>query len=165
MTTPALLAAALLLGAAPDPASPPLGVAPFGAAPQLSFSARRAAEEVARALASDGVAVLGPDRAEARLGRERTELLAACGADAHCLAGAAAPLGVERVLGGELQQGEGRYRARLVLVRVKDERVLGSVERDLPLGTKRLQAELAEVARRLLRGGEAPAAARPDAPR
>src|SRR6266568_1588243 len=78
MTTPALLAAALLLGAAPEPSSLQLAVVPLGAAPQLTFTARRVAEGVAREVAADGVPVVGPEEAQRLLGRERAEQLSAC---------------------------------------------------------------------------------------
>jgi len=152
MTTPALLAAALLLGAAPEPSSLQLAVVPLGAAPQLTFTARRVAEGVAREVAADGVPVVGPEEAQRLLGRERAEQLSACGANAHCLSALAALLGVDRVLGGALAQGETHYRVTLVLVEVKNERVLASSEREFAIGSHHLQADITAAARRLLRG-------------
>ncbi len=148
MTTPALLAT-LLLGAAP----PGLLVVPLGAEPQLSFTARRLAEAVAREVGAErGGEVLGPEQAERRLGRDPAARLFACGANAHCLSALSAPLGVDQVLGGELAQGGRCYVVNLVLVRVKDERVLGTSSRELPIGSPRMQPALVAAARQLLRG-------------
>ncbi|HZZ84173.1 MAG TPA: PEGA domain-containing protein [Anaeromyxobacteraceae bacterium] len=148
MTTPALLAT-LLLGAA----QPQLAVVPLGATPQLSFTARRLAEGVAREVAAErSVEVMGPDRIERQLGRERAAELFACGANAHCLSALSALLGVDQVLGGDLAQGDTSYDVRLVLVQVKDEQVLAKAARELPIGSHRLPQEVAAAARRLLRG-------------
>ena len=152
MTTPALLAT-LLLGAA----QPGLLVVPLGAEPQLSFTARRLAEAVAREVGAErGQGVLGPEQAEKQLGRDEAARLFACGANAHCLSALSAPLGVDQVLGGELAQGDRCYVLNLVLVRVKDERVLATSGRELPIGSHRLQPELVAAARRLLRGEAEP---------
>lgn len=120
--------------------------------PELTFMGKSVAEELARSAAREGRAVLGPAEVEAKLGRAATADLVRCADDARCLASKAAPLGVERVVGGWLRRRGESYRVALVHADARTGERLGGVEREVPVASRRLQRDVAAAAPALLGG-------------
>lgn len=149
-----LLAAVAASAPAPaDGAGRPVAIVALDTPPELRFVGKSVAEEVARSAAREGRAVLGPAEVEARLGRAAAAELVRCADDARCLAEKAAPLGVERIVGGWLRRQGESYRVALVHADARTGERLGSVEREVPVASRRLQREVAAAAPALLGGG------------
>lgn len=134
-----------------------LAVVSLEAPPDLQFMGKSASEALAKEAAKGGGEVLAPSAVEAKLGRAATLDLVRCGDDARCLAQRAAPLGVDRVVGGWLRKQGETYRVSLVHADARTGARLGGVERDVPVASRRLQRDVAAAAPSLL-GGQ------PDAP-
>ena len=161
-----LLAAALAVAVVAPPAhaagparpgaAPPLRVAvvALAAPPQLAFTARAAADALARRAAASGYEVLGPRAVADQLGRDGAAALAACGGDAGCLAERGAALGVERIVGGTLSRRGPAYRVALVSADARTGARLGGAERDVAVASRRLRRDVADAAPALLRGGD-----------
>ncbi len=147
--------AAAALAAAPAPgATLRVAVVSLRAPPQLMFTGKSAAGAMAaEASRAGGYRVMGPDEVERALGRDGTRRLVACGDEARCLAERARPLGVDRVLAGVLSRGESAYRVAVVHVDVRTGAVVGALARDIPIGSRRLAADLSRATAALLRGG------------
>jgi hypothetical protein len=138
-----------------------LAVAALAAPAELRFTAKGLSEALVKQAAKQQVTVLGPEQVEARLGREKSRQLTECGVSAPCLAALARALGVERVVGGTLDQVDKSYRVALVSADVKSGEPVASWEREVPVASRKLAAEVAEAAGGLLRGlGSGGAAAR-----
>jgi hypothetical protein len=90
---------------------------------------------------------------ERRLGPAASAALSACGDDPACLAERAAPLGVDTVLGGWLARSGDAYRVALVHVEVRGGGTIARVEREVPIASRRLVADVTSAAPALLRGG------------
>lgn len=155
-TLPCLLVAlAAALVARPSRAAEGrLAVVPLDAPPELTFMGKSAADAFAKEAARGGGEVLAPSAVEARLGRDATLALVRCGDDARCLAGRAAALGVDRVVGGRLRKQGETYRVALVHADARTGALLGGLERQSPVASRRLQRDVAAAAGALLGGGE-----------
>lgn len=155
MSTRRLLLALLLLAAAPTRGADRwLAVASLDAPPELVFMGKSASEAFAREAEKEGIRVLSPSLVEERLGRAAAQELVRCADDARCLSEKAAPLGVDRVVGGWLRRKDGVYRVSLVHADAKTGARLGGVEREVPIASRRLQKDVAASASALLGGGE-----------
>lgn len=154
-TLPTLLAAAAAaLAAGPSRAAEGrLAVVSLDAPPELTFMGKSAAEAFAKEAAKGGAEVLPPSKVEERLGRAATLEIVRCGDDARCLAARAAPLGVDRLVGGFVRKHGETYRVSLVHADAKTGARLGGVEREIPVASRRLQRDVAAAAPALL-GGE-----------
>ena len=154
---PCLLAGAVALAAGPaGAAAPRLAVVDLDAPPQLANVARSVADALARKAAAAGFEVAGPAEVERRLGRADHRHLARCADDARCLADRGAALGVDRIVGGSLGQRGASYRLALVHADARTAARLGGLEREIPVGARRLQREVDDAAPALLAGGEEP---------
>lgn len=129
-----------------------LAVVALAAPAELRFTARSLSEALVKQAAKQRVSVMGPEQVEARLGRERSRQLSECGASAPCLAALARALGVERVVGGTLDQVDKSYRVALVSADVKSGEAVVSWEREVPVASRKLLAEVTDAAGGLLRG-------------
>lgn len=148
---PALLLAALL--AAPPAAEPLLVVAAFKAPAHLNFTGKNAAEALAKeARKAGGFDVMGPSEVELTHGRAVSQRLNACADDVKCLAEAGRAVGAARVVGGWLVQTESTYRVGVVHVDAKKGEALASFAREVPIASRRLNAEVAAATPALLRG-------------
>jgi hypothetical protein len=153
-TLPALLAAAAAaLAAGPSRAAEGrLAVVSLDAPPELTFMGKSAAEAFAKEAAKGGAAVLSPSKVEERLGRAATIEIVRCGDDPRCLAARAAPLDVDRVVGGSVRKHGETYRVSLVHADARTGARLGALEREVPIASRRLNKELALAAPLLLAG-------------
>jgi hypothetical protein len=143
-----LVAAAPALAAAPR-----LAVVALSAPAELTFMGKGVASIVAEAAAREkGLEVVGPDAVERQLGRAATEALVRCADDARCLADRAAPLGVDRVIGGWFARAGDAYRVVLVQVDAKTGARIGAVDREIPIASRRLRADVSAAAPVLVRG-------------
>ncbi len=149
---PAALVA--LLATAPAFAGPPrLAVVALSAPPELTFMGKGVATTVAETAAHEkGLEVVGPDAVEKQLGREASEALVRCADDARCLSEKAAPLGVDRVIGGWFARTRTSYRVVLVHVDAKTGAKMASVDREIPIASRRLRADVAAATPVLVRG-------------
>jgi hypothetical protein len=145
----ALAAASTVTPGAPDAR---LAVVAFDAPEELRFSGKRAADALAVEAVGGAWQVMGPEAVERRLGREGTQALSRCAADARCLAGRAGPLGVERVVGGFLVRAGAAYRVVAVLADVRTGRELARFERLVPIAARRLESDVVAATPALLRG-------------
>jgi len=154
----ALAAAARVAAApAPAPAAPAarlrVAVVSLRAPPQLTFTGKNAAQAIAsEARRAPGVEVLGPDEVERMLGRAGMLGLVECGEAPQCLSERSKPLGVDRVVAGALSQSQESYQVLVVHVDARTARVLSSFEREVPIASRRLAAEVAGATPALLRG-------------
>ncbi len=151
----------LLIAAAPAPAAPPpapaarlrVAVISLRAPPQLTFTGKSAAQAIAsEAQRTPGFEVLGPDDVEKKLGRAGMLGLVECGEAPQCLSERSKPLGVDRVVGGALSQTPESYQVLVVHVDARTARVFSSFEREVPIASRRLAAEMAGATTSLLRG-------------
>jgi len=146
---------ALALSATPARAGTPrLAVVTLEAPPELQFTGKSAAEAFAREAGVAGFEVVGPDAVQQQLGRAGHAALVACGDDAKCLSERGAKLGVDRIVCGSLRKRGPSYRVTLVHADAKTGARLGSVERDIPIATRRLQKDVASAAPTLLGGAQ-----------
>ena len=149
-----LLAAAVALVAGSARAAPTrLAVVTLDAPPQLQFTGKSVAEAFAQNAAKAGFEVVGPAAVEEKLGRAGHAELVRCGDDAKCLAEKGARLGVERIVGGWLQQRGTSYRVAIVHADAKSGERLGGLEREIPIASRRLQKDVAAAAPGLLASG------------
>jgi len=146
--------AALLALAASSSVAPGAGLAvvAFDAPEELRYTGKKAADALAVEAVGGAWQVQGPEAVERRLGREGTLALSRCAADARCLAERAAPLGVERVVGGFLARAGSAYRVVVVLADVPAGRELARFERRVPIAARRLELEVVAATQALLRG-------------
>lgn len=145
----AALAAALPARAA----GPRLVVSALRAPPQLTFIGKNAGEAMAQeAQKAGGFEVLGPEAVERAHGRAALRRLVDCADDARCLAEAARPLAAARVVAGWLSRTETAYRVGVVYVDVKRGEAIAFFSREVPIGSRRLLAELAAAMPAMLRG-------------
>ena len=149
-----LLAAAALAAALPaGAAAPRLLVASLKAPPRLTFTGKSAADAIAREAGQAGTfEVAGPEELERRHGRAAAQRLTDCADDARCLADVARSLGADRVVAGWLSQTETTYLVGVVLVDVRTGEAVASFTREVPIASRKLQAELAAATPALLRG-------------
>lgn len=151
-TIPFVLAAALAW--VPAAASEGrLAVVPLEAPPELTFTGKSASEAFAAEAAKTGVEVISPTKVEERLGRTATQALVRCADDPKCLSTRSSALGVDRVVGGWLRKRGEAYRVMLVHVDARTGKLLGSLQREVPVASRRLQKEIA-LGAPLLLGGE-----------
>jgi serine/threonine-protein kinase len=154
--SPALLAAAaaaLLAAADPGAAPPRLAVAALDAPADLRFTGKKVAGAVAAEAAAAGeLRVITPEDVERRLGLAATTALVRCGDDPRCLAERAAPLAVDLVVGGFLARTGDAYRLVVVQVEVATARVVGRIDRRVPVGARGLEDEAARATAALLAG-------------
>ena len=147
---------ALSLGAMPGTASPDpvrLAVAALDAPADLRFTGKKVGEAVAAEAAGTGIfQVSGPDAVERKLGFEAGAALVRCGDDVRCLAERAAPLGVDRVVGGYLLRTATSYRVALVHVDVRAGTLVARVDRLVPIASRRLEADVTDATPAMLRG-------------
>lgn len=150
------LAAAARVTPAPAPvpaARLRVAVISLRAPPQLTFTGKSAAQAMAsEARLAPGFEVLGPDEVERKLGRAGMLGLVECGEAPRCLSERSKPLGVDRVVGGALSQTEESYQVLVVHVDARTARVLSTFEREVPIASRRLAAEVAGATPALLRG-------------
>lgn len=151
-TLPFVLAAALAGGPA-GASEGRLAVVPLESPPELTFTGKSAAEAFAAEAAKTGLDVVPPSKVEERLGRAATQALVRCADDPKCLATRSSTLGVDRLVGGWLRKRGESYRVTLVHVDAKTGKLLGSLEREIPVASRRLQKEIA-LGAPLLLGGE-----------
>ncbi len=154
---PRLVLAALVLAAgSARAAGPRVAVVNLDAPPQLVNMGRSVADAFARKAAAAGWEVMGPAEVEQKLGRAAGVSLASCADDARCLADRGVRLGVDRIVGGSLEQRGGAYRVALVHADAKTGARLGGMEREIAVASRRLQKDVADAALDLLKGGEEP---------
>ena len=131
-----------------------LAVVTLDAPPQLQFTGKSVAEAFAQNAAKAGLEVVGPAAVEEKLGRAAHAELVRCADDAKCLAEKGARLGVDRIVGGWLQQRGTSYRVAIVHADVKTGDRLGGLEREIPVASRRLQKDVAAAAPGLLASGD-----------
>jgi len=130
-----------------------LAVAALDAPADLRFTGKKVGEAVAAEAAGTGAfQVSGPDAVERRLGFEASAALVRCGDDVRCLAERAAPLGVDRVVGGFLMLTGRSYRVALVHVDVRAASLVARVDRLVPVASRRLEADVTDATAAMLRG-------------
>ncbi len=150
-----LLAATAALAVAPARAATPrLAVVTLDAPPQLQFTGKSVAEAFAQTAAKSGLEVVGPDAVQEKLGRAGHAELVRCADDAKCLAEKGRKLGVDRIVGGWLQQRGTSYRVAIVHVDASTGERLGGLEREIPIASRRLQKDVAAAAPGLLASGQ-----------
>jgi hypothetical protein len=147
-----MLAALLVVAAAAAAGPDRLAVVPLEAPADLAFTGRAVAATVAEEAAKlPGFEVVGPDALEAALGREGARALARCAADVACLAERGRAAGATRFVAGWIARAGDSYRVLLVHGDAAGEK-LASVERLVPVASRRLRAEVAAAVPALLRG-------------
>lgn len=167
------VAAALALVAEPAPVAPPspapappaadallppppavrLAIVPFDAPADLALLGRSLADAVAQeAVKVSGFEVVGPAAVAEKLGDDGTLQASHCGDAAACLAAPARQLGVAWVVGGRIDRAGTNYRFGLVLVEVRTGAAAARAEREVPIASRRLRADVVAAAGPLLRG-------------
>lgn len=149
-----LLAGAAWLGLSPlsTAAQERLAVAPLSAPEELTFTGKSLSEAVVKQAGKQQLTVVGPEALAQRLGKDKHRALADCGASAPCLTALVRTLPVDRVVGGSLDKVGNAYRVSLVSADVRSGEVITTWEREVPVASRRLAAEVAEAAVQLLRG-------------
>jgi hypothetical protein len=146
------LAALLAWGsaaAAPDR----LAVVALDAPADLTFTGRNLSDAIAaEARTAGGFEVLGAAEVEKTLGRPGAAELTRCADDGHCLAARAKALGVDRVVGGWVQQAGDRYVVAVVHVDARSGAALASFRREVPIASRRLRDDVVAASAGLLRG-------------
>lgn len=139
-----------------EPATPTLAVIPLDSPSDMALVGRGLAEEIAQQAAKvGGVEVLAPAAVFAKLGPDRGGQVSHCGEATGCYVGPATQLGAQRVLSGWLDRSGTNYRFGLILVDVRQGKVIGRVQREVPIASRRLRADVLSAAGPLLRGEEA----------
>ncbi len=151
---PVLLLAALAASpsAAGRPAVLKVAVVPLRAPAKLTYTGKSASLSIAAEARKMGHEVVGPEELERRLGRAASLGLVDCGGAPRCLAERAKALQVDRVVGGTLSQAEDRYRVSVVHVDARSGEIVASFDREVPVASRRLGAEVATATPPLLRG-------------
>jgi hypothetical protein len=135
-------------------AGPSLAVISLDAPPALAATGRSLAEAIAHR--ADGFQVMGPDAAEAKLGKSAYAALVRCGDDGECLAAKGKKLEVERIVGGLLSKRGTSYRIALVHADGKTGARLGALEHEVPVASRRLQKDVVDATPALLQGSKEP---------
>ncbi len=131
-----------------------VAVVTLDAPAQLQNTGRSVAEAFAKKAAASGYEVVGPAAVAQKLGRDAHAALVRCADDAQCLADRGAKLGVDRIVGGSLQQRGTSYRVAVVSANAITGARLGGLEREIPVASRRLQKDVADAAPALLEGGK-----------
>ncbi len=154
MKARALIPFVLLAGAPPSRAGAArIAVVPLSAPPELMFTGKSVALTIAAEAGQEGgTEVVGPDAVEQQLGREGAETLIRCADDTKCLAARASALGADRVIGGWISKVGDSYRLVIVQADAKTGGRVARVEREIPIASRRLRADVATAAPVLLRG-------------
>jgi len=157
-----LLLAVLLLPPLRAAGGETVAVVALAAPAELRFTGKSLADAVARQGARlPELRIVGPEQVESLLGREEASRLAACGASAPCLASLSRRLGVDGVVGGSLDRTGGSYHVSLVHADARTGEALASWDREVPVASRRLGAEVADAAPALLAGRAPPATPAP----
>jgi hypothetical protein len=148
------VALAVLVSAAPVAAAGPrIAVVALSAPPDLTFMGKGVASMVADAAAHEkAFEIVGPDAVEKQLGRAANEALVRCADDARCLAQKSTALGVDRVIGGWLARTDATYRVVLVHADARTGARIGNVDREIPIASRRLRADVTAATPVLVRG-------------
>lgn len=136
-----------------DPPANSLAVAPLDAPADLALIGRSLAEAIAQeATKAGGFEVVSPAAVFEKLGPDRAGQLSHCGEAIGCYLAPATQLGVARVLGGWIDRAGSNYRFGLVLVDAKAGKPVGRVQREVPIASRRIRADVLAAALPLLRG-------------
>lgn len=122
------------------------------APPLMKNLGRTLSSAVAEQARSQGFTVLDSRDLAARVGAERADAAADCGADAACLSAALAGLSVDRVIGGTFDKDPSHYLVRMVHVDLSDGHVVSRLERDVLIASRRLGQNVREGIPALLEG-------------
>jgi hypothetical protein len=133
---------------------PSLAVIALDAPAGLAATGRSLAEAIAHR--AEGFQVMGPDAAEAKLGKTAYAALVRCGDDGECLAAKGKKLEVDRIVGGALSKRGASYRIALVHADGKTGARVGGLEREVPVASRRLQKDVVEATPALLQGSKEP---------
>lgn len=139
----ALLAATALALPLPAQAAPQKRLAVynlFGPMSLLGISGLLTKQAVDQAKAQ-GYQVLGPDDAEARVGRDTLKKLRECDLKAQCLASYSGALGGGKLLAGTLERDDVHYLVRLVIVDLDTGQVYASAQRAVLIASRDLERE------------------------
>lgn len=135
------------------PAVLQLAIVPLDSPKDLALLGRSLAEAIAQEAAkAPEFQVTAPGALVDRLGPDGAARLVQCGDSPNCLRGAAAQLGVQRIVAGRLDRVGVNYRFALVFVDVKTGEAIARVARDVPIASRRIRSDVVAAAGPLVRG-------------
>lgn len=135
------------------PTTPTIAVVALDAPTDLALLGRSLAEAIAQEAGKlAGFVVLAPAAVLEKLGPDAAAQVTHCGEAASCYTGPAVRLGADRVVGGWIDRAGTNYRFGLVLVDAKAGKPLARVQREVPIASRRLRADVIAAAGPLLRG-------------
>jgi len=151
---PVAAAPASAAPAQPEAAGPVLlAVVPLDAPTELALVGRSLGEAIAQeAGKTAGFQVVGPSAVLAKLGPDGAAAAAQCGESAGCYVAHAARLGVDRIVGGRIDRVGTNYRFALVLVDAKGGTAVARANREVPIASRRIRADVVAATGPLLRG-------------
>jgi hypothetical protein len=143
-------------GTAPEPEgsaeTQTIAVLDLGAPPVLRNLARALAVAIAEEARGLGHETRDSREVGAVVGPERMEAAADCGVDVRCLTAALRGFEADRVLAGTLDRGRTAYEVRLVYVDLSSGRVVGTLNRDILIASRRLERDVRDAVPDILAG-------------
>ena len=109
-------------------------------------------QEVVSAAKAQGYSVLAPEQVQERLGQQGAERLRKCAGQKSCVLANIGPLGVDKVVFGQLGRDEKSYLLKLYFVDAKTGSDIADVDRAILIASRRFKQDVQEAVPRMMRG-------------